>query len=130
VLAIDEAQFFADLVPFCTEAAEGRGQRVIVAGLDGDFRRGKFGQLLELVPLADSVTKLSSQCAECGEAAPFTLRTAAATATTLIGGSESYKPACRRCYQAYHQRAAATAVPATPEPHSAADSAPPRPQPV
>lgn len=128
MLAIDEAQFFADLVQFCTEAVEGRGQRVIVAGLDGDFRRRKFGQLLELVPLADSVTKLSSKCAECGAAAPFTLRTAAATATTLIGGSESYKPACRRCYQAFDQRAAA--VPTTAEPRSAADSAPPTPQPV
>ena len=45
VLAIDEAQFFGDLVPFCIEAAEGRGQRVIVAGLDGDFLRSKFGQV-------------------------------------------------------------------------------------
>jgi thymidine kinase len=61
VVCIDEAQFIEDLVEFCLQAAEEEGKRVVVAGLDGDFRRRRFGRVLELVPLADSVTKLHAR---------------------------------------------------------------------
>eukprot|EP00240_Pyramimonas_obovata_P012795 CAMPEP_0118926886 /NCGR_PEP_ID=MMETSP1169-20130426/4498_1 /TAXON_ID=36882 /ORGANISM="Pyramimonas obovata, Strain CCMP722" /LENGTH=252 /DNA_ID=CAMNT_0006868537 /DNA_START=282 /DNA_END=1037 /DNA_ORIENTATION=- len=62
VIAIDEAQFFRGLHEFCVEAAEKRNQQVLIAGLDGDFQRAKFGEVLELVPVADTVTKLHARC--------------------------------------------------------------------
>lgn len=65
VLAIDEAQFFPDLAEFCAEAVDRDGKHVIVAGLSGDFRRQRFGQLTELMPLADSIRQLTSKCAFC-----------------------------------------------------------------
>eukprot|EP00882_Tetradesmus_deserticola_P034412 GHRQ01039459.1.p1 GENE.GHRQ01039459.1~~GHRQ01039459.1.p1 ORF type:complete len:140 (+),score=65.03 GHRQ01039459.1:383-802(+) len=65
LLAIDEAQFFPDLAEFCDQAVDGDGKHVVVAGLSGDFRRRRFGQLLDLMPLADSITQLTSTCAFC-----------------------------------------------------------------
>ncbi|KAK3282696.1 hypothetical protein CYMTET_9577 [Cymbomonas tetramitiformis] len=100
VIAIDEAQFFSDLVEFCLEAAEKRGQTVIVAGLSGDFRRLPFGQIPNISALADTVTKLSARCSRCNEPAHFSLRTVVDADTTLVGGSEMYAPACRTCYNA------------------------------
>ena len=98
VIGIDEAQFMPDLLDFCKRAADIDGKRVVVAGLDGDFLRRPFGQLAELLPLADSVDKIMAQCALCGEPAPFASRTVASKETYLVGGSESYRPCCRRCY--------------------------------
>lgn len=100
VIAIDEAQFFSDLVEFCLEASEKRGQTVIVAGLSGDFRRLPFGQIPNISSLADTVTKLSARCSRCNEPAHFSLRTVVDSDTTLVGGSEMYTPACRTCYNA------------------------------
>ena len=74
VLAIDEAQFFPDLLPFATGAADLGGKTVIVAGLDGDFRRRPFGGVGGLLPHADTITKLASACAVCGGAAHFSVR--------------------------------------------------------
>lgn len=65
VIAIDEAQFFPDLKDFCTFAADHDDKRLVLAGLDGDFLRRKFGQVLDLVPLADKVTKLTAICRFC-----------------------------------------------------------------
>jgi thymidine kinase len=65
VIAIDEAQFFPDLKEFCTWAADVDEKRLVLAGLDGDFLRRKFGQVLDLVPLADKVTKLTAICRFC-----------------------------------------------------------------
>lgn len=67
VLAIDEAQFFPDLVEFCRSAVDDEGKHVIVAGLSGDFKRQRFGDLLELMPLADSIKQLKSKCAFCNQ---------------------------------------------------------------
>lgn len=67
VLAIDEAQFFPDLSEFCLNAVDHEGKHVIVAGLSGDSNRQKFGQLLDLMPLADDVMKLTSKCAFCDQ---------------------------------------------------------------
>mmetsp|Transcript_13696 Transcript_13696/g.43287 ORF Transcript_13696/g.43287 Transcript_13696/m.43287 type:complete len:345 (-) Transcript_13696:748-1782(-) len=98
VVAVDEAQFFPDLVEFCLEASEGRGIAVVVAGLDGDFRRRPFGQTLDLIPLADSAMKMLADCGVCGKGAMFSLRTVGSQSTTLVGGAESYMPVCRRHY--------------------------------
>jgi len=112
VIAIDEAQFFPDLLQFCSTAADIHGKRVIIAGLDGDFKRSKFGQILDLIPMADSVTKLTATCKFCEEdglghvPALFSLRLVQKKRShvdekdeeeeqELVGGAETYAPACR-----------------------------------
>lgn len=99
VVALDESQFFADLYDFAPTWVDG-GTDVLVAGLDGDFQRRRFGAVCDLVPLADSVLKLCSTCFNCGADAPFSLRIAArdSSLVELPGGSEMYKAACRRCF--------------------------------
>lgn len=99
VIGIDEAQFFGDdLYEFCREAADEEGKTVIVAGLDGDYLRRRFGTVLDLIPIADSVTKLASRCELCGKRASFTLRKTEERATELIGGADVYTPVCRSHY--------------------------------
>ena len=98
VIGIDEAQFFGDLYEFCREAADKEGKTVIVAGLDGDYLRRRFGSVLDLVPIADTVTKLASRCEVCGKRASFTLRKTEERETELIGGAEVYMPVCRSHY--------------------------------
>lgn len=98
VVGVDEGQFLPDLREGSAEMVEGLGKVVYLAGLDGDFARRRFGSVLDVVPLADSVTKLSAVCRRCGSPAPFTLRTVPEPETELIGGDEAYMPACRSCY--------------------------------
>ncbi|GFP83291.1 thymidine kinase [Phtheirospermum japonicum] len=98
VIGIDEAQFFGDLYDFCCEAADLDGKTVVVAGLDGDYLRRSFGSVLSVVPLADTVTKLTARCDECGKRALFTLRKTGEMQTELIGGCDVYMPVCRRHY--------------------------------
>ncbi|PWZ53267.1 Thymidine kinase [Zea mays] len=98
VIGIDEAQFFDDLYDFCCKAADRDGKIVVVAGLDGDYKRRKFGSILDIVPLADSVTKLTARCELCGRRAFFTLRKTQETKTELIGGADVYMPVCRQHY--------------------------------
>lgn len=98
VIAIDEAQFFPDLLSFCTEASDHDQKQIVVAGLDGDFQRHRFGQVLDLIPVSDSVTKLSADCAYCGKAALFSLRIAADQRQEVVGGADKYAPVCRHHY--------------------------------
>ncbi|KAK7339578.1 hypothetical protein VNO77_20255 [Canavalia gladiata] len=98
VIGIDEAQFFEDLYEFCCKAADEDGKTVIVAGLDGDYLRRSFGSVLHIIPLADSVTKLTARCELCGKRAFFTLRKTEETKTELIGGADVYMPVCRHHY--------------------------------
>ncbi|XVF81493.1 hypothetical protein PTKIN_Ptkin15bG0159600 [Pterospermum kingtungense] len=98
VIGIDEAQFFEDLYDFCCKAADCDGKTVIVAGLDGDYLRRSFGSVLDVVPLADSVTKLTARCEVCGKRAFFTFRKTEETRTELIGGADVYMPVCRQHY--------------------------------
>ncbi|CAL5328663.1 unnamed protein product [Camellia sinensis] len=67
VIGIDEAQFFDDLYDFCCKAADCDGKIVIVVGLDGDYLRRTFGSVLDIIPLADSITKLTARCELCGK---------------------------------------------------------------
>jgi len=74
---------------------------VIVAGLDGTYKREAFGQILELIPISEKVKKLSAICRECSQVACFTLRLgtdAQRAAINLVGGPELYKPVCRDCF--------------------------------
>ena len=100
VLAVDEAQFIPDLVRFCVDAADMENKKIIVAGLDGDFRRSRFGDVLDLLPHCDTVTKLTAKCKICLERpALFSLRIAVDKDTQeLVGGAEAYTPACRACF--------------------------------
>ncbi|KAK7359880.1 hypothetical protein VNO77_01847 [Canavalia gladiata] len=98
VIGIDEAQFFEDLYEFCREAADHDGKTVIVAGLDGNYLRRSFGSVLDIIPLADSVTKLTARCEICGKRAFFTLRKTQETQIELIGGVDVYMPVCRQHY--------------------------------
>ncbi|KAD6794418.1 hypothetical protein R6Q59_021577 [Mikania micrantha] len=97
VIGIDEAQFFEDLYDFCVKAADHDGKTVIVAGLDGDYLRRSFG-VLDIIPIADSVTKLRARCELCGKPAAFTLRKTEETERELVAGADVYMPVCRHHY--------------------------------
>lgn len=103
VIAVDEAQFFVDLKDAVLSWVETLGKIVIVAGLNGDFRRNPFGQIIDLIPYSDTITKLTPFCSECIDkgtmkAAHFTKRTVISESEILIGGKEAYIPVCRECY--------------------------------
>ncbi|KAJ0798123.1 putative thymidine kinase [Helianthus annuus] len=98
VIGIDEAQFFDDLYDFCCKAADQDGKTVIVAGLDGDYLRRNFGPVLDIVPLADTLTKLTARCELCGKRAHFTFRKTDERKTELVGGADIYMPVCRQHY--------------------------------
>lgn len=98
VIGIDEGQFFPEIAAFC-EALATRGKIVIVAALDSTFQRKPFGRILELVPLAENVTKLNSVCSQCHGDAAFSHRLAGdEEAVEMIGGLESYEALCRKCF--------------------------------
>eukprot|EP00118_Oscarella_pearsei_P026207 m.309607 g.309607 ORF g.309607 m.309607 type:complete len:274 (+) comp47071_c0_seq1:273-1094(+) len=98
VVGIDEAQFFPDIVDFCEELADS-GRTVIVAALDGTFQRKPFGSILDIIPLAESVVKLSAVCMNCFQDASFSKRLTAETQIEVIGGSDKYMAVCRECYK-------------------------------
>ena len=98
VICIDEGQFFQDLLPFCTNAADHDKKRIVVAGLSGDFLRSPFGQILDLIPHADSIKLLKARCEICGKEATFTKRTVCVQDQELIGGADMYRPVCREHY--------------------------------
>lgn len=97
IIGIDEGQFFPDTVQFA-ESMANRGKTVIVAALDGTFQRQGFGNILQLVPLAESVVKLSAVCMVCFQEGHYTKRTSTETALEVIGGSDKYIATCRACY--------------------------------
>ena len=74
-------------------------KKIYVCGLDGDFERKKFGQILDLIPLCDKVTKLTSICSICKNGTPgiFSKRITYETEQTVVG-SDNYIPVCRNCY--------------------------------
>jgi thymidine kinase len=99
VILVNEGQFFEDLYEVVKKWVEIEGKDVVVAGLDGDSNRNKFGQMLDLIPIADKVKKLNSFCMICkySKKAPFTMRCTDQKEQVLIG-SDCYKPVCRLCY--------------------------------
>lgn len=97
VIGIDEGQFFPDVVEFC-EAMANAGKTVIVAALDGTFQRKAFGTILNLVPLAESVVKLTAVCMECFREAAYTKRLGLEKEVEVIGGADKYHSVCRQCY--------------------------------
>ena len=100
VIIIEEAQFFDDLLVFVRSMVESFGKNVVVVGLDGDSNRKPFGQVLDCIPIADKVTRLTAMCAGCADGTPalFSFRKVDKGGQVLVGGSESYSPYCRLCY--------------------------------
>jgi len=103
VVGIDEAQFFDDELPNVCNILANRGVRVIVAGLDMDFKGKPFGPMPAIMAIAESVTKVHAVCVRCGNPALYSYRLVAGDATVLLGEKESYEPRCRACYNATNQ---------------------------
>jgi len=101
IIVIEEGQFFSDLKDFVLRAVEVDKKHVIVGGLSGDYRREPFGQILELIPLADSVEMISAFCKMCndGTTAHFTKRISQSKEGTIVVGNDNiYMPVCRKHY--------------------------------
>jgi len=98
VVLINEGQFFSDLFEATLLLLVSK-KKVYIAGLDGDFKRNKFGQMLDLIPMCDTVTKLTSLCSQCknGTKAIFSKRITCEKQQTLVG-SDNYIPVCRNCF--------------------------------
>lgn len=98
VVGIDEAQFFDNgLIDVCNKLAN-EGVRVIVAGLDMDFKGNPFGPIPQLCAIADEVSKVHAICVKCGQLASFSHRTVDVDKQVLLGETAEYEPLCRVCY--------------------------------
>lgn len=104
VIAVDEAQFLDNGIVELATSLAARGRRVILAGLDTDFRGEPFGPMPQLMAIAESVDKLSAICVLCGASATRTQRlidgepAAWDSPTIMVGGREAYEARCRACH--------------------------------
>ena len=106
VVGIDEAQFFdLELNSVCNELAE-RGIRVVVAGLDMDFKGKPFGPMPSLLSSAEYVTKVHAICMRCGNLAHYSHRLSAQKSLVVLGEKDVYEPLCRTCFVNAHQKLA------------------------
>jgi thymidine kinase len=95
VVGIDEAQFFTDLVEFCKKWTN-YGKIMIIAGLSGDYKQESFAPISNIMPLADKIIHLTSNCSLCGADAPFTKRLIENN-DQIVVGNDIYQPRCRNC---------------------------------
>tara|TARA_A100001015_G_C14895541_1_gene674248 strand:- start:226 stop:780 length:555 start_codon:yes stop_codon:yes gene_type:complete len=98
---IDEAQFFPDLKDFVLEMLEKNNINIVLTGLDGDFKRKPFGDILKLIPYCDTCVKKSALCKMCNDGTPgiFSHRlNKDDDIQILVGSTESYTPVCRYHY--------------------------------
>jgi thymidine kinase len=98
VVGIDEAQFFDDQLPEVCDQLALSGTRVIIAGLDMDFKARAFGQMPNLLAKADFITKLHAICVKCGNIANYSYRVNPEGPKLLLGEKDVYEPRCRQCY--------------------------------
>lgn len=107
IIGVDESQFFSDLLTV-NQWVDDLGKTVYVAGLDGDVHRNPFGKILDLIPMADKIEKITAVCCRCVEEngqlvdAPFTRLTITEEMPDdhiRVGGTEMYVPVCRRHYR-------------------------------
>ena len=98
VILINEGQFFDDLYDVVVDMLD-NGKKVYICGLDGDFERKQIGKILNLVPLCDKVSKLTSLCSICRDGTPgiFSMRLTKEKDQILVG-VDNYVPVCRKCY--------------------------------
>ena len=99
VFLINEGQFFDDLVDVVIKMVDGYNKKVYVCGLDGDYKRYKFGHILDLIPFCDKIVKLTALCKRCknGTAAIFSHRLSKEKEQTKVG-TKNYIPLCRKCF--------------------------------
>lgn len=98
VVGIDEAQFFDEAIVAVCEQLTLKGIRVIIAGLDMDYLGKPFGQMPNLLAVADYITKLHAICVQCGNIAHISYRKTKQQNQVLLGEKELYEPRCRKCY--------------------------------
>jgi thymidine kinase len=94
---INEAQFFPDLKITIIKLVEQHNKHVVICGLDSDYKREKFGQIWELIPYADKLTKLYGKCNNCDNKSLFTHRISCEKQQEVVGNN-NYIPLCRSCY--------------------------------
>ena len=99
VVGVDEAQFFDSALPRVCRHVADLGKRVIVAGLDMDFRGVPFGPMPELLAIAEQVQKIAAICTRCGAPAAYTQRLVAAAEQVVVGATGVYEARCRRCHE-------------------------------
>lgn len=99
VVGIDEAQFFDDELTEVCEKLALKGIRVIVAGLDMDYKGKPFGPMPNLLAVAEYITKVHAICQHCGNLATHSYRLSDETGTVVLGEKDRYEPRCRTCYQ-------------------------------
>ncbi len=103
VVGIDEAQFFDDeIVRVCNDLAN-KGIRVIVAGLDMDFKGNPFGYMPKLLSISEHITKVHAICVDCGNIANYSFRTSNNSELVSLGEKNNYKALCRRCFNKHLQ---------------------------
>ncbi len=98
VIGIDEAQFFDDSIAYVCRELANSGKRIIVAGLDLDFKAQPFGPMPRLLADAEYVTKVHAICNQCGSLAQYTYRKSESTAQIELGEKDLYEARCRSCY--------------------------------
>lgn len=98
VVGIDEAQFFDDSIVDVCQRLAGRGVRVIVAGLDTDYKGVPFGPMPKLMAVAEDVQKVHAICVRCGSLANHSHRLSKSRDLVLLGEKDIYEPLCRDCY--------------------------------
>ena len=101
VVGIDEAQFFTNDLPELAMDLADRGVRVIIAGLDLDYRRKAFGPMPQVMAIAEYVDKLHAVCIGCGGPAHYSQRIAGGNAQVEVGDVEAYEARCRTCFEPY-----------------------------
>lgn len=99
VVAVDEAQFFDDDILEISKILAKQKKRVIIAGLDTDYRGKPFGPMPQLICEADYVDKLRAICVVCGNPATYTQRTSKDKQRVVIGETDIYEARCRNCYE-------------------------------
>ena len=102
MIFVEEGQFFNDLASFVKAAVDTHGKHVVVAALDGTYKRTPFQQVVDLIPFADKVLRVTALCMYCkdGTPAPFTFRSHSSDASVvLVGGADVYQSLCRHHFQ-------------------------------
>ena len=99
IIGIDEAQFFDESIIDVSNNLAKEGKRIIVAGLDRDYKAIPFGPMANLLTHADYITKLNAICMICGNQASFSQRLTKDETQILVGESEKYEARCRSCYE-------------------------------
>ena len=98
VIGIDEAQFYDESLVEVAQELANRGKRVIIAGLDMDFKGKPFGPIPALMAIAEDVQKVHAICVKCGNLASYSHRLSSSKKLVVLGEKDVYEPLCRQCF--------------------------------